>query len=207
MESKVIRQEARQLLQNRWNKLILLWVIFFVISLVSSLFDYVLPHTSFVVSLLIGGPFALAISAIFLGLHRGEDFEHADLFQGFAQFTRCLVAYLLMSLYVLLWLLLLIVPGIIASIKYSQTFFIMAEDPNISGPDAITLSKNMMQGHKAEYFWLQLSFIGWALLAVLSLGIGFLWLTSYIAMAQAVFYKKVKAQYEQSSRIAQPVMQ
>ena len=92
-----------------------------------------------------------------------------------------------------LWSLLLIIPGIVASFAYSMTFFIMADNPNLSANDAIRVSKEMMKGHKAELFWLELSFLGWILLGFLSFGIGFLWIWSYIYTAKAIFYHEIRA--------------
>jgi len=144
--------------------------------------------------LIAGGPFTLAISAIFLKLYRRGEFRVEEMFDGFKDFTRSLVAYLLMSLYIILWSLLLIVPGVIAAIGYSMTFFIMAEDPKIEAQDALRKSKQMMEGHKTEYFMLMLSFIGWFLLSCLTAGLGFLLLSSYSTMASAIFYQRIKGE-------------
>ncbi|GHT57847.1 hypothetical protein FACS18945_2990 [Bacteroidia bacterium] len=91
------------------------------------------------------------------------------------------------------WSLLLIIPGIIAAISYSMTFYIIADDPAISAMDAINKSKKMMYGYKMKYFCLSLRFLGWALLCILTLGIGFLWLMPYIQVTFAKFYDDLKA--------------
>jgi uncharacterized membrane protein len=97
-----------------------------------------------------------------------------------------------MGLRILLWLLLLIVPGIIAAISYSQTFFILAEDNTIRPSEAIEKSKKMMDGNKLKYFYLCLRFLGLGLLCILTLGIGFLWLAPYIQVTNAKFYDDIK---------------
>ena len=97
-----------------------------------------------------------------------------------------------MVVFVFLWALLLIIPGIIAAIAYSQTFYILAEDDTIGSMDALRKSKEMMIGYKWKYFCLGLRFIGWALLCVLTLGIGFLWLSPYIQVSYAKFYEDLK---------------
>lgn len=107
-------------------------------------------------------------------------------------FGRALTAYLLILIYVLLWSLLPIVPGIIAAISYSMTYFIMADDPHISATDAMRRSREMMMGHKTEYFWLMLSFIGWFIISCFTCGLGFFFLSSYTTMASAIFYRKLK---------------
>ena len=97
-----------------------------------------------------------------------------------------------MILFIFLWMLLLIIPGIIASIAYSQTFYILAEDDTIGSMDALRKSKEMMNGYKWKYFCLVLRFVGWFLLCILTFGIGFLWLSPYIQVSYAKFYEDLK---------------
>lgn len=101
---------------------------------------------------------------------------------------------LLRSLFTFLWTLLLVVPGIIKAISYSQTLFIAIDNPEISANDAIDKSKEMMNGYKWKYFLLALSFIGWIILGIFTLGIGFLWIIPYISIANAKFYEDLKNQ-------------
>lgn len=100
--------------------------------------------------------------------------------------------YFLMTVKVLLWSLLLIVPGIIKSFSYAMTPYIAVEHPEYSASEAIRASSEMMRGHKFDLFWLYLSFIGWFFLAILTCGIGFFWLEPYLATAQASFYNDLK---------------
>jgi uncharacterized membrane protein len=89
-------------------------------------------------------------------------------------------------------MLLLIIPGIIAAISYSMTFYILADDNSLTAMEAIDKSKAMMEGYKLKYFYLSLRFLGWALLAILTFGIGFLWLAPYMMVASAKFYDDIK---------------
>ena len=102
----------------------------------------------------------------------------------------------LMYLFVFLWTLLLIIPGIIKCFSYAMTPFILEENPELSANEAIDRSRAMMKGHKFDLFWLFLSFIGWIILAAIPFGIGFLWLTPYMETSVAAFYEDVKADYE-----------
>ena len=190
MDNKAIRLEARTLLVGKWGKLALVWLILYAIDIVISS----LTKWTFILTLIIAGPFTLGIYNIFLKIWRKEDFKIEEMFNGFKDFGRSLGTYLLMTLYILLWSILLIVPGIIAAISYSMTFFILAENPNIKAPDALRLSKQMMYGHKTQYFMLMLSFIGWFLLSILTFGIGLLFLYSYITMASTIFYQQIKGE-------------
>ena len=102
----------------------------------------------------------------------------------------------LMVLFICLWSLLLIIPGIIKTFSYAMTPFILEENPDLSANDAIDRSRAMMKGHKFDLFWLLLSFIGWGILCIFTLGIGLLWLTPYMQTSVAAFYEDVKADYE-----------
>lgn len=101
------------------------------------------------------------------------------------------VARFLQGIYVLLWSLLLIIPGIIASYSYSMTDYILADYPELSAGEAISKSKQMMEGNKWRLFCLQFSFIGWDILCAFTLGIGNLWLIPYKQAATAAFYREV----------------
>ena len=107
------------------------------------------------------------------------------------QFTTWLLSYV----FIALWSLLLIVPGIIKSLSYSQAEFIVKDmtdaGQEVAATEAINKSRELMNGHKWEYFLLELSFIGWDLLGGLSLGIGFLWILPYIKATEAEYYRKL----------------
>jgi uncharacterized membrane protein len=97
-----------------------------------------------------------------------------------------------MLLFILLWTLLLIIPGIVAALSYSQTFFILSENPKRGGQDVIRKSKTMMKGNRWKLFCLFWRFFGWCLLGILSLGIGFLWILPYLQTSLARFYDDLK---------------
>ena len=199
-ENAVIRTEARGFLKGRWGQAILIMVIYCAIMIVLSIpgnqkadkdsfsfvGDVIFPIISFVLS----GPLAFGIAHYFLSFIRREECEVSQLFEGFQQFARTFITYLLMTVFTVLWALLLIVPGIIASIRYSQTFFILRDNPGMSPREAIKESMRLMNGYKMQYFKLGLSFLGWILLGCVTLGIGLLWVLPYIETSLAVFYQK-----------------
>lgn len=113
----------------------------------------------------------------------------------FSDYVRNAVSILLVYLYTLLWTLLFIVPGIIKGLAYSLTPFIVKDNPQLLPNEAINLSMKMMKGHKFDLFYLYLSFIGWILLAMLTLGIGLLWVIPYMQTSMAAFYLDVKNDY------------
>ena len=145
-----------------------------------------------IIQFVIGGTVQLGYCKYLLKLHDGGDGEVKDLFSEFNRFGDGFILRLLTGLYVFLWSLLFVIPGIVAAYKYAMAPFIMAENPGMTANEAITASKEMMDGHKFELFCLELSFLGWSILTVFTLGIGSLWLNPYINMAFAVFYRNIQ---------------
>ena len=141
-------------------------------------------------------PLAWGYLVYFLLLIREENIDYERLFDGFSQYVRITLAELLKGIYVLLWLFLFIIPGFVKSYSYAMTEFILKDNPEISGEDAICRSMKMMQGHKMQLFLLDLSMIGWLILSFLTLGIGFLFLVPYNYSAHAHFYEDLKAEYD-----------
>lgn len=133
-----------------------------------------------------------------------------DAFQAFTKkyFLSTLLIYIITFIFTVLWTLLLVIPGIIKSFSYSQAYFIYKDREAVAGSekpsalDCITESRRMMDGHKWEYFILQLSFIGWGLLSILTLGIGFLWLNPYMNATYAAFYDNLSQNYYADDEIA-----
>lgn len=101
------------------------------------------------------------------------------------------IAQLLQTVYIFLWTMLLIIPGILAIYNYALTSYLLAEYPELSASEAIKRSKQMMRGNRWRLFCLHLSFIGWDILCMLTLGIGNLWLRPYKCAADAAFYRDV----------------
>ena len=133
-----------------------------------------MPQTSILSSvyiLLITGAMQLGLTLFFLATFRKHDVQPVDMFLGFERFGKALGLYLYMSLFIFLWTLLFIVPGIIAAFRYSQAFFVLADDPDKGIRQCMDESKAMMKGNKGKYFLLSLSFIGWGLLSAIPAGI------------------------------------
>ncbi|MCX6787275.1 MAG: DUF975 family protein [Candidatus Kaiserbacteria bacterium] len=188
IKNAVLMKQARESLAGKWGLAVGTFAVYLlIIAVVSSLRGY-----GSIVSLVISGPFAFGIASFALAISRNKEARLEQLFEGFKRFGRSLATNLLMILFILLWALLLIVPGIIAAISYSQTFFILADDETIGARDAIKKSKKMMYGYKWKYFCLGLRFIGWGLLSILTLGIGFLWLFPYVQVSMAKFHDAIK---------------
>lgn len=109
--------------------------------------------------------YGLTIFCVNISRMRKADF--GNLFDGFALFFKVIWLSILTGIFVYLWSLLLIIPGVVAAYRYRQAFYILLDHPEMSALECITASKNMMNGHKWELFVLDLSFIGWGLLTVI----------------------------------------
>jgi uncharacterized membrane protein len=148
-----------------------------------------------IVSLILGGPVYFGVSSYFLKLARYETAEFNDMFTGFRLFKVNFVLHLLMLVFTTLWALLLIVPGIIAAIKYSMAFYILNDNPEIGAMEAIRRSKEMMEGHKMRFAEMWLSFFGWFLLGIITFGLGMIYAVPYYRAAKANFYLDLKESY------------
>ena len=182
---------ARESLDGLWGLAVLGSFIYFIVLMGVQLFAEIDPLLT-IVSIIVSGPLGLGIIIFSLNISRGNNPKIEDIFEGFQNFKSAVGAYLLMLLFIFLWSLLLIIPGIIAAFSYSMTFYILADDPSITPMEAIDKSKAMMMGNKWKYFLLNLRFLGWGLLCLLTFGIGFLWLLPYMQVSFAKFYDDIK---------------
>jgi len=141
-----------------------------------------------------------------LNLVDRKETSFETLFAYFSNWKTTTITRLLKALYVFLWTLLFIIPGIVASLSYAMTGYILSENPDMTPSEAIASSKQMMYGNRFRLFCLQFSFIGWDILATLAFGIGHLWLTPYKQAAYAAFYREVSGTeytYEESDYVVE----
>ena len=144
-----------------------------------------------VIYFVLGGFIGVGYAKFNLNLVDKKNAAFETLFEYFSHWKTTTIARLLRALYVFLWSLLFIIPGIVAGFSYAMTDYILAEDPELTADEAISQSKSIMMGNKWRFFCLQFSFIGWDILATLAFGIGHLWLTPYKQAAYAAFYREV----------------
>jgi len=142
---------------------------------------------------ILGGVIQLGYCKFLLKQHDDRDPEFNDLFSEFGRFGTGFAQNFLRNLYITLWSLLLIIPGIIKALSYAMTPYILAENPGMGANEAITRSRELMDGYKADLFVLRLTFLGWDILAALTLNIGYLWLNPYKNAAEAAFYRELVA--------------
>lgn len=142
--------------------------------------------------LIIGGPVSLGYARFNLDLVDNNGPMFSDLFSEFRRFGQGFLMNFFRSLFEFLWALLFIIPGIIACYSYAMTPYILCDNPNLTALEAITESKQLMNGNKGRLFCLNFSFIGWDILNIFTFGIGTLWLKPYKEAAYAAFYREIK---------------
>ena len=189
----VLRNQAYEALRGKWTPAVVTSLVFCILLGVAVSLSRVNALLYLIAYL--GGASIVAIGMLYACwdlFTKGTLPEAGALFAPFKQYARTVGAVLLVFVYTLLWTLLLVIPGIIQAYSYSMTFYILRENPEMTAGDAITASQKMMDGHKMDLFLLSLSFIGWAILASITFGIGYLWLIPYIYTAYAAFYETLK---------------
>ena len=173
------------------NQLSNIWVIAVLTMLVANIIIGVVSLST--VGIIVLGHFSVGLAMWSLDVAKGNEPRLERIFDGFKSFVNPLVAYILMSVLVGAGIVFLIIPGIIIALGLSQTFFIIAEDPETDGIKALQQSWNMMKGHKTTYFMLCLRYFLLGILCVLTLGFGFLLLAPYIQVTNANFYLEIRS--------------
>ena len=182
---------ARLQIEGKIGSLFLLTLVY---GLISSIASY-LPGVGIVLSFIFSAAFTLSLIYVYFRIASDPSYKPRvrELFNNFNDFWPMLKVQLLTALFTFLWSLLFIVPGIIKAISYSQAPYIIAENPNMPAMEAIRQSERMMAGRKMEYFVLNLSFLGWALLVIPTLGLITIWLEPYMQMTMVNFYSDLKS--------------
>lgn len=141
-------------------------------------------------------PMSYALSVAFLNVSRTQcNPQLESMFTVYRDnFLKAFLVPLLQGLFVFLWSLLFVIPGVIMAYAYSMAIYVANDNPEMQAMDAIRKSRELMDGHKWDLFVLDLSFIGWIFLCLLTCGIGFFFLAPYIAMAHVEFYRELTEQ-------------
>ena len=196
VSNSILRANARKQLggsvfANSW---VMLLVAYLIASAIASIASFI--------SLFIMGAiyYGMARIAVRRACNDGE-VDLSDLFKGFSEnFIGAMILGIMQSIFIALWSCLFIIPGIVKSCSYSMSFYIMQENPSKSWSICLNESRAMMNGHKMQYFLLNLSFIGWFIVGSMLCGVGILFVFPYMYMAQANFYLALKASKGGNSR-------
>ena len=169
------------------------WLMALVAILIVSLIMSAVSFTG-IGELILIGPLGFGLALIFLSLARGkESVDFGDLLKGFTDggFVRLLLLGLLQNIFIILWYLLFIIPGIVKTYSYSMSYYLAIDHPDWDWKQCIDESRRIMDGNKWKLFVLDLSFIGWYIVGMLACGIGVLWVYPYNEAARAEFYQEL----------------
>ncbi|MFJ7829302.1 DUF975 family protein [Peribacillus sp. NPDC097284] len=224
MKISELKREARLSLKGNWGTAVALSLIMFLLTMVlqtvievifsggwSAWYEQdvapigVSAFNTLLSILLI--PFSIGVYWFYLDLVRMEStsFEKAfSIYKDGKMFSKVIIASIVQGIFVFLWSLLLLIPGIIKALAYSQLFFLLKDHPHLTTLEAITESRRRMNGLKWKYFLMCLSFIGWGILCLFTIGIGFLWLVPYVGTTMAAFYNEwIASQDENENEIVE----
>lgn len=202
-----IKEKAKEMIKGNlwplWKPSLVIAAVTFIIAFVAGIIVGISGADAELIGDIVGSivgiallPTEVGICAYYLKFVRGEEFNLDLLKKYYPFFVKLLILDLLVFVFTFLWTLLFIIPGIIAAISYSMVFFIAVDKEDLTAKETITESKRIMQGHKLDFFILQLSFIGWILLACLTFGILLIWLIPYMTVAEVLFYEDVRKKAE-----------
>ena len=205
------KEAAKERLRGTWFPVAaIVTIVFFVVAgLISRLADkenYAMSIVSMVLSIVVTGVFSIASAYFYLEYNKlplGEKPVFGTFIEGFNYYIKGILGYLWMYIWVFLWTLCFIIPGFIKAVAYSQMFYILAENPNVSVSKALRMSIEMTKGHKADIFMAGLSFIGWILLSCLTAGILFIWTMPYMHLTFANIYQYLKSEALRTGSLTQ----
>ena len=196
MENKQIMKDAQDSLKGKWGISIAACLIVTIITIMVSLIGGYLINEDWggnILSLFIVPPMGVGMALFFLNLHDGNKLEIRTIFNPFKEvWLNSVLAYFMMIVIIIIGSILFIIPGIIASLMFSQVFYIIGEDNKIDPYNALVKSKKMMEGNKWKLFKIILRILLLAIVCILTLGIGFIWLAPYQNAVYAKFYNVIK---------------
>ena len=203
MNNSEIRNVTKEILKGKYKYVMLPFILATLLlglaqsqDLYSNLYEsygvsYVFTIGS--IALFIVGPISIGLATYSLSIVNEEDYSYNQIATGFKYFFKALFLYLLFNISVLIGTILLIIPGVVIFLMFSQIFYIIAENPQIGVIDAFKKSASLMKNKKLQYLGLGLRYILFFILGVFTLGIWWLWLTPQMYVSFAIFYKELQS--------------
>ncbi|MBO5322277.1 MAG: DUF975 family protein [Clostridia bacterium] len=196
MNRAELKAAARVQISGKIGILFVISLIVFAISFVAELLGMLIPGVSLAVSVIVTPAFMLSMAMIYLNITDGIRPTASDAFIGFEDFWSAFKVTFLMGIYTALWMLLFIIPGIIKAYSYSMSLYILAENKGKSARECIRESMAMTEGYKMDLFVLDLSFIGWALVTMITFGLAGIWVGPYMQATRVNAYRYLKSKQE-----------
>ena len=196
MENNQIMKEAQESLKGKWGISIAACLIAGVITIMITILGGYLINEDWggnLLSLFVTPPIGVGLALFFLNIHSDKKPEIETIFNPFKDvWLNSVLAYFMMIVIILIGFLLFFIPGVIATLMFSQVLYIIAEDNKIDPYNALVKSKKMMEGNKWKLFKIMLIILLLAIVCILTLGIGFIWLAPYQNAVYAKFYNVIK---------------
>lgn len=200
MQTSELKRRAKEQLRGKWGLAIGTVLVAQILLNINSINDGLVEAgiesfstISSILTIALTGVISLGLCKFLLNLATDtEEAKFEDLFSGFNVYAKALGLNILIGLCVVAGLIFLIIPGVILALMFSQSYYILAEDPSKSIKQCMQESVDLMKGHKWEYFYLGLTFIGWGLLIILTVGIAAIWVVPYMSLTQTNFYLYLK---------------
>ena len=193
-------RNAREKLKNNWSTAFLVGLTLIIPTLISESLKAIgsvevggMEDISLgLIPTLVAGPLALGFSIYSLNLFRNGSADYNNIFDGFKSLGKILGVYFLMIVLVILGMILLIIPGIILAFGFSMAYFVMIDKPELGIVDTLKESWKIMKGNKTKLLGLSLRFIPWAILGILCLVVGVIFVLPWMQMSYASFYEEIK---------------
>lgn len=187
MNRAEIKQSAKEMLAGNYFTMIFIMITIVAICAVCGM----IPVIGFLVSAIIVAPLGIGNIKAYLNLAKGKEVEVGDIFEHFDITFRAVWLNILISVFTALWSLLFFIPGLVKSLSYSAAPYILAVNPDITASEALARSMRLMNGHKMEFFILQLSFFGWHFLTTITFGLACFYVIPYLNATITNFYLKI----------------
>ena len=201
MNNSEIRNVTKELLKGKYKNVMLpflLAILLIILSQSQDLYSYVYEaygktymFTIGSIALFIQGPISIGLATYSLAIANQEDYSYNQIFTGFKYFFKALFLFLLFNISFLIGIILLIIPGVVIFLMFSQIFYIIADDPETGVIEAFKKSASLMKNKKLQLFGLGMRYFGLFILGVFTLGIWWLWLIPQAYVSFAIFYKEL----------------
>lgn len=191
---------AREKLKNNWSTAFLVGLTVMIPSLISETIPEIASFKEggikdvslSLISMLVAAPLSLGFSIYSLNLFRNGSANYNNVFDGFNSLGKALGVYFLMVILIIIGIILLIVPGIILALGLSMVYYVMIDKPELGVVDTLKESWRIMKGNKTKLLGLSLRFIPWAILGILCLVVGIIFVLPWMQLSYASFYEKIK---------------
>ena len=204
VDNEILRKNARMQLgggifQSRWLNMLFVCAILSTLTGLAAYFSQDSSAFSFesIIGFLLTGALTYGTARVTVNCVKGNAWDVKQVFCGFKEgYGKTLLLHFLHSLFIFLWTLLLVIPGIVKTYSYAMVYYLQQEEGGLQREpnDLITESRHLMDGYKWQLFCLDFSFIGWYILGVLCFGVGVYFVVPYHQMARANFYMALRAE-------------